>query len=186
MTPLDPKTTALVLIDLQNGILSMPIAPRGGAEVLAAAKALARRFPRRARSRRAAFASAGRSDGRDALSQPVDQPRPSPPGRLSRGMERSCRGPRPIRRYRHPQAAMGRLLRDRARPAAPPTRRVDHRPRRGRHQLRRRIDGTRTPGSAATTIIIAEDVTSSVSASCTISRSSTSCRASPGCRARTR
>jgi nicotinamidase-related amidase len=79
VTPLDPRTTALVLIDLQNGILSMPIAPRGGAEVLAAGKELARRF--RAAGAPVVLVRVGWSgDGRDALSQPVDQPRPTPPG----------------------------------------------------------------------------------------------------------
>lgn len=84
MTPLDPKTTALVLIDLQNGILSMPIAPRGGAEVLAAAKELARRF-RAARAPVVLVRVGWSEDGRDALSQPVDQPRPSPPGGYPEG-----------------------------------------------------------------------------------------------------
>ncbi len=41
---LDPKSTALVLIDLQNGIVGMPTQPRGGADTLAAGKALAERF----------------------------------------------------------------------------------------------------------------------------------------------
>ena len=41
---LDPKTTALVLIDLQNGIVSMPTQPRSGNATLAAGKALAERF----------------------------------------------------------------------------------------------------------------------------------------------
>ena len=41
---LDPKRTALVLIDLQNGIVGMPTKPRSGADTLAAGKALAERF----------------------------------------------------------------------------------------------------------------------------------------------
>ncbi|MCX8255537.1 Isochorismatase family protein YecD [Beijerinckiaceae bacterium RH AL1] len=41
---LDPKRTALVLIDLQNGIVGMPTQPRSGADTLAAGKALAERF----------------------------------------------------------------------------------------------------------------------------------------------
>jgi len=44
MTTFDRRTTALVLIDLQNGILGMPLAPRSGAEVLATATDLAARF----------------------------------------------------------------------------------------------------------------------------------------------
>ncbi|SEM79582.1 Nicotinamidase-related amidase [Sphingomonas gellani] len=44
MTSLDPRTTALILIDLQQGIATDDKAPRTGAEVVGAAKALATRF----------------------------------------------------------------------------------------------------------------------------------------------
>lgn len=44
MPDLNPATTALVLIDLQNGIVGMDLAPRTGPETLAAGKALAARF----------------------------------------------------------------------------------------------------------------------------------------------
>ncbi|NPD68010.1 hydrolase [Lichenicola cladoniae] len=44
MLSLDPTSTALVLIDLQNGIVGMPLAPRTGEQTLAAGKALAIRF----------------------------------------------------------------------------------------------------------------------------------------------
>ncbi|WP_322964649.1 hydrolase [Sphingomonas fuzhouensis] len=44
MTTLDPKTTALILIDLQKGILPYAGGPRSGDEVVAAAKPLATRF----------------------------------------------------------------------------------------------------------------------------------------------
>jgi nicotinamidase-related amidase len=44
MASFDPRTTALVLIDLQNGIVAMPLQPRTGSEVLAAGKALAEKF----------------------------------------------------------------------------------------------------------------------------------------------
>jgi nicotinamidase-related amidase len=84
MNPLDPRATALVLIDLQNGILSMPLAPRGGAEVLAAGKGLAQRF--RAAGAPVVLVRVGWSaDGGDALRQPVDQPRPAPPGGFPAG-----------------------------------------------------------------------------------------------------
>ena len=46
MLALDPHTTALVLIDLQDGIVPRAKAPRSGEEVVAAAKALADRFRR--------------------------------------------------------------------------------------------------------------------------------------------
>ncbi|MGZ3298871.1 MAG: hydrolase [Asticcacaulis sp.] len=41
---LDPRTTALVLIDLQKAIVPMPLQPRSGQEAAAAAMTLARRF----------------------------------------------------------------------------------------------------------------------------------------------
>ena len=44
MLNLDPRSTALILIDLQDGIVSMAEAPRSGDEVVKAAKALAMRF----------------------------------------------------------------------------------------------------------------------------------------------
>ncbi len=44
MLELDPSTTALVLIDLQNGIVGMDVEPRTGPETLAAGQALAARF----------------------------------------------------------------------------------------------------------------------------------------------
>ena len=79
MISLDPRTTALVLIDLQKGIIPMPLQPRSGAEVLAASSALAQRF--RAAGApvvlvRVAFAP----DFSDALRQPVDQAAPRPAG----------------------------------------------------------------------------------------------------------
>ncbi len=81
MPDLDPKTTALVLIDLQNGIVGMPLAPRSGTAVLATGKALADRF-RHAGAPvilvRVAFAD----DLADAPRQAVDQPMARPPGGL--------------------------------------------------------------------------------------------------------
>jgi hypothetical protein len=41
MMQLDPRTTALVLIDLQNGVLGLPLAPRSGPEVVQVSRALA-------------------------------------------------------------------------------------------------------------------------------------------------
>ena len=84
MADLDPRRTALVLIDLQNGILGMPTAPRGGPEVLAAGRTLAQRC--RAAGVpvvlvRVAFAP----DFADAPRQPVDQPMARPDGGLPAG-----------------------------------------------------------------------------------------------------
>ncbi len=53
MITLAAKTTALVLIDLQNGILGMPTAPRPASEVLAGGEGARREIPRRRRARRA-------------------------------------------------------------------------------------------------------------------------------------
>lgn len=44
MTTLDPRTTALILIDLQQGIVPRAESPRSGEEVVAKGKALADRF----------------------------------------------------------------------------------------------------------------------------------------------
>jgi nicotinamidase-related amidase len=73
MTNLDPARAALVLIDLQSGITSLPLAPRSGAEIVARSLPFAE-----------AFRSAGglvvpvhvgwHEDFGDALRQQVDQP----------------------------------------------------------------------------------------------------------------
>jgi nicotinamidase-related amidase len=84
MAKLDPKRTALVLIDLQNGILAMPLAPRSGAEVLATGTALARRF-RAAGAPVILVRVAWSADFADAPRQPVDKPMPRPAGGLPAG-----------------------------------------------------------------------------------------------------
>ena len=53
MIALDPKSTALVLIDLQNGILGRQLAPVSAEDLLERGKALARQVPRRAGAGRA-------------------------------------------------------------------------------------------------------------------------------------
>ncbi|MEN8511428.1 hydrolase [Burkholderia sp. RS02] len=70
---LDPRTTALVLVDLQQGILGFAKAPRTGDAVLAAAAPLAKRF--RETGAPVVLVRVGWSaDFGDALKQPVDQP----------------------------------------------------------------------------------------------------------------
>lgn len=74
----DIKTSALVLIDLQEGILGYPLAPRSGADIRAAGSELAK-----------AFRAAGglvvlsrvvlHPTFADALKQPVDRPLPGGP-----------------------------------------------------------------------------------------------------------
>jgi len=81
MIELSPASTALVLIDLQKGILGRALAPTGAEQVLERGKALAARF-------RAAGATvvlvnvAFSADGKDVLRQPVDEAPPMPPGGL--------------------------------------------------------------------------------------------------------
>jgi nicotinamidase-related amidase len=78
---LDPKRTALVLIDLQNGIVSMPLAPRSGEVVVEKAKALAARF--REVGAPVFLVHVGwAADGADRPSRNVDKPSPVPPGGL--------------------------------------------------------------------------------------------------------
>jgi nicotinamidase-related amidase len=72
---LDPRTTALVLIDLQKGIVGMSLAPRPATDVVQTATALAARF-RGARAPVVLVNVAYAADFGDALRQPVDQPRP--------------------------------------------------------------------------------------------------------------
>ena len=84
MLILDPRSTALVLIDLQNGIIGTPLAPRSGRDVLATATAFARRF-RAAGAPVVLVHFALADDYADALRQPVDQPTPLPAGGLPAG-----------------------------------------------------------------------------------------------------
>lgn len=75
MDKLDPRRTALVLIDLQKGILPFGLAPHPAARVLANAAQLAARF--RALAAPVVLVRVGWTDGfPDALKQPVDQPPP--------------------------------------------------------------------------------------------------------------
>lgn len=78
---LDPATTALVLIDLQNGITALPLAPRDGETVAQTGIALAQRF--RAAGAPVVLVRVGwDADYADAPRQPVDQPMPHPEGGL--------------------------------------------------------------------------------------------------------
>lgn len=79
LNELDPRRTALVLIDMQNWTLGMPIAPHAGPTVVSRAAGLARTLKTSGGTiilTRAAF-SAGYAD---ALRQPVDVPLPLPEG----------------------------------------------------------------------------------------------------------
>ncbi|HTM82912.1 hydrolase [Asticcacaulis sp.] len=73
LPPLDPRTTALVLIDLQKGIAGDGRAPYASEDVVARSKALAERF-RAASSPVFLVHVHWAKDYSDALKQPVDQP----------------------------------------------------------------------------------------------------------------
>lgn len=73
MSKLDPQTTALVLIDLQEGIFPYAGGPHSAAEVVSRGAQLAARF--RQCSAPVCLVRVGWSDSfADALKQPVDQP----------------------------------------------------------------------------------------------------------------
>ena len=79
--PLDPARTALVLIDLQQGIVGFGRAPHDSATVLANAAALAERF--HASNALVVRVKVGWHAGfPDLLTQTTDQPAPLPPGGL--------------------------------------------------------------------------------------------------------
>lgn len=81
MLTLPAASTALVLIDLQNGIMGFQTQPRSPAEVVAASKAVAQRF--RAAGAHVVLVNVDFAPGyADALKAPVDQPSQLPPGGL--------------------------------------------------------------------------------------------------------
>jgi nicotinamidase-related amidase len=84
MLALDPKTSALILVDLQRGILGLPTQPRSTAEALATGKRLAQRF-RAAGGKVVLVRVEFAEDFADALSQAVDAPSPFRVDGLSKG-----------------------------------------------------------------------------------------------------
>jgi len=81
MPTLDPKTSALVLIDLQKGIVATPTEPRPGGEALATGVALAQLF-RAAKAPVVLVRVAFADDYADAPPSNVDSPTQLPPGGL--------------------------------------------------------------------------------------------------------
>ncbi|MGO4715261.1 hydrolase [Bradyrhizobium sp. 2TAF24] len=79
MLTLPAAATALILIDLQKGILAMPAEPYSGAAVLANGQALAQRF-RAAKAPVVLVNVAFSPDFGDALKVPVDRPPQLPAG----------------------------------------------------------------------------------------------------------
>jgi nicotinamidase-related amidase len=73
---LDPNATALVLIDLQNGIVSMNVQPQPSSDVVARAKRLAQAF-RSAQAPVVLVTVGSSADGKDALTPALDAP-PAP------------------------------------------------------------------------------------------------------------
>ena len=84
MIELDPQTSALVLIDLQKGVLGNALTPVTSQELLVRGQALAARF-RTAKATVVLVSVAFSSDGADMLRQPVDLARPIPAGGLPAG-----------------------------------------------------------------------------------------------------
>jgi nicotinamidase-related amidase len=70
---LDPKHTALVLIDLQRGVLGMPVAPHSAAEVYERSMQLVQRF-HAAKAPVVGVRVSFSADRADVLRPPVDQP----------------------------------------------------------------------------------------------------------------
>src|SRR5262249_40345125 len=75
MDKLHAKTTGVVMVDLQKGILGFPVAPRSGNEVLASAAALIAKL-RAAGAFIAVTRVVYAPNFADALQQPVDRPLP--------------------------------------------------------------------------------------------------------------
>jgi nicotinamidase-related amidase len=70
---IDPRKTALVLIDLQQGVVSRPFAPRSGAEVVQNASRLAAKF-RALGATVVLVRVAFQPDSKDRLNAPADAP----------------------------------------------------------------------------------------------------------------
>jgi nicotinamidase-related amidase len=84
MTALDPKSTALVLIDLQKGILGYELVPNTGAQLLTGGQKLAERF--RAAGATVVLVNVDfAKDGADMLRQSVDEPAAIPKGGFPAG-----------------------------------------------------------------------------------------------------
>jgi nicotinamidase-related amidase len=89
MIQIDPKSAALVLIDLQNGILDIPLAPRSGPDILNTSKVLAERF-RSADARVVLVNVAWSDDFGDTLRQRVDQRNTRHEGGFPAGWSNLC------------------------------------------------------------------------------------------------
>ncbi len=84
MIALPAASTALILIDLQKGIVGLPLQPYSGEAVVAKGMDLARRF-RAAKAPVVLVNVAFAPDFADALKTPVDVPSDAPPGGFPEG-----------------------------------------------------------------------------------------------------
>jgi len=84
MIELDPRISALVLIDLQKGILGYSLTPVTSQELLERGRTLAERF-RSAKATVVLVNVAFSPDGADMLRQPVDHAQPLPAGGFPAG-----------------------------------------------------------------------------------------------------
>ena len=84
---LAPTSTALVLIDLQNGIAGLPLAPHTGAEVVKRSARLASRFREKGAS--IVFVRVSMTELQHL---PVDAPHPGPKCTSAAGPDRASRG----------------------------------------------------------------------------------------------
>jgi nicotinamidase-related amidase len=84
MITLPASTTALILVDLQNVIVGLPLAPYSAEAVISKGMDLARRF-RAAKAPVVLINVAFSPDHGDALKAPVDQPPQTPPGGFPEG-----------------------------------------------------------------------------------------------------
>ncbi|HEY1942387.1 MAG TPA: hydrolase [Roseiarcus sp.] len=91
MPTLDPRSSALVLIDLQVGILGRTLAPRSGAEIFAIGRSLAERF-RAAAAPVVLVRVEWAPDFADAPPANVDEPGPRRPGDLPPGWSELAEG----------------------------------------------------------------------------------------------
>lgn len=81
---LNPKNTALVIIDLQRGITDREVAPHSSSKVIANASKLADYF--REQGSLVVLVRVSTTDGKDRLQQPTDSP-PIRPAALSEGFD---------------------------------------------------------------------------------------------------
>ncbi len=142
MLSLNPKSTALVLIDLQKGIMGRPVAPHSAAQVIDNSARLGASLSH-AGGVVAPVHVAFSPDGADRLRQEVDQPNPM--AALPADWSELVPEIAALRAdFVIVKRQWGALSRDGARSPVAPARRRHDRPDRRRHQFRRRIDRARS------------------------------------------